>query len=148
MTRVAILWDPTHTDPEFREMQRAAPALSAQLQLQSLEIREPSDFDGAFEAVIRERAEAVIVIGARSLFLHKQQIGDFVGKNRLILVGTPAWLTPIGGLLSYGADAAEIHRPAAGCLDKILKGAKPADLPMQQPATFELVINLKAAKAA
>jgi putative tryptophan/tyrosine transport system substrate-binding protein len=147
VSRAAILWDPTHADPEFRETQRAVPALSSPLQLQSLEIREPGDFDGAFAAAIRERTEAVIVIGARGLFLHKQLIGDFAAKNRLILVGTPAWLTPIGGLLSYGADAAEIHRLAAGYVDKILKGAKPADLPMQQPATFELVINLKAAKA-
>jgi putative tryptophan/tyrosine transport system substrate-binding protein len=147
VTRVAILWDPTHADPEFREMQRAVPALSSPLQLQSLEIREPGDFDGAFAAAIRERTEAVIVIRARGLFLHKGRIGDFAAKNRLILVGTPAWLTPIGGLLSYGADAAEIHRLAAGYVDKILKGAKPADLPMQQPATFELVINIKAAKA-
>jgi putative tryptophan/tyrosine transport system substrate-binding protein len=146
VSRAAVFWDPDHADPEFLEMQRAAPALSSPLKLQSLQIREPADFDGAFAAAIRERAEAVIVIGARGLFLHKQLIGDFAAKNRLILVGTPAWLTPIGGLLSYGADAAEIHRLAAGYLDKILKGAKPSDLPMQQPATFELVINLKSAK--
>jgi ABC-type uncharacterized transport system substrate-binding protein len=119
----------------------------ARLQLQSLEVREASDFEGAFQAAIRERAEALIVAGSRLLHLHRQQIGDFVAKNRLILVGTPKWLSEIGSLLTYGPNPVELNRRAAGYVDKILKGAKPADLPMQQPATFELVINLKTAKA-
>jgi len=81
------------------------------------------------------------------LNLHRQQIKDFVAKNRLILVGTPRWLSEIGALLTYGPNTIELNRRAAGYVDKILKGAKPADLPMQQPATFELVINAKTAKA-
>jgi len=144
VSRVAILWNPNHTDPEFRETQRAARAL--QVQLQSLEVRESGDFEGAFQAATRERAEALIVAGARILALHRQRIGDFAAKNRLILVGTPKWLSEVGSLLTYGPNATELNRRAASYIDKILKGAKPADLPMQQPATYELVINLKTAK--
>jgi putative tryptophan/tyrosine transport system substrate-binding protein len=145
VSRVAILWNPDHTDPEFRETQRAARTLG--MQLQSLEVRKPGDFDGAFQAATRERAEALIALGSRLISVHQRLIGDFAAKNRLILVGAPRWVSEIGGLLSYGANVAELTRKAAGYVDKILKGAKPSDLPMQQPTTFELVINLKAAKA-
>jgi putative ABC transport system substrate-binding protein len=144
VSRVAILWNPNHTDPEFRETQRVAPTLS--VQLLSLEVRDQGDFDSAFQTAVRERAEALIVVGSRPVFLHRQQIGEFAARNRLILVGNPVWIPEVGGLLSYGPNTAQLHRLAAGYVDKVLKGAKPADLPMQQPATFELVINLKAAK--
>jgi putative ABC transport system substrate-binding protein len=145
VSRSAILWNPNHSDPEFRETQRGARAL--RVQLQSLEVREPGDFESAFRAAARERPEALIVVGSRLMALHRQQIGDFAAKNRLILVGTPNWLSEVGGLLNYGPNVAELHRRAASYVDKILRGAKAADLPMQQPATFELVINLKTAKA-
>jgi len=145
VSRVAILWNPNHTDPEYRETRRAADTL--RVQLQSLEVREASEFDGAFQAAIRERAEGFIVAGSRLMNLHRRQIGDFVAKNRLILVGTPRWLGEIGSLLTYGPNPVDLNRRAAGYVDKILKGAKPADLPMLQPATFELTINLKTAKA-
>jgi putative ABC transport system substrate-binding protein len=144
VSRAAILWNPNHTDPEYRETQRAADALG--IHLQSLEVRERGDFEGAFRAAIRERPEALVVAGSRLMALHRQQIADFVTKNRLILVGTPRWLSEIGALLTYGPNTVELHRRAAGYVDKILKGAKPADLPMQQPATFELTINLKTAQ--
>jgi putative tryptophan/tyrosine transport system substrate-binding protein len=145
VSRVAMLWNPDHTDPEYRETQRAAGAL--RVQLQSLEVRAVSDFEGAFQAAIRERAEALIVAGSRLLNLNRRRIGDFAANNRLILVGTPRWLLEIGALLTYGPNAVELNRRAAGYVDKILKGAKPADLPMLQPATFELVINRRAAKS-
>jgi ABC-type uncharacterized transport system substrate-binding protein len=146
VSRVAILWNPNHTDPEFRETQRAAQAL--QMQLQSLEVRQPADFEGALQAAARERAEALIVVGSRIMFLHRQRIGDFAAKNRLILVGTPKWLSSVGAaLLTYGPNPVELQRRAASYVSKILKGAKPADLPMQQPATFELVLNMKTARA-
>src|SRR5262249_8870218 len=125
--------------------QRAAPVL--QVQLQSLEVRESGDLEGAFQAATRQRAEALIVVGSRILLLHRQQIGNFSAKNRIVLVGTPRWLLESGALLTYGANAAELNRRAAGYVDKILRGAKPADLPMQQPATFELAINLKSARS-
>jgi ABC-type uncharacterized transport system substrate-binding protein len=145
VSRVAILWNPRHVDPEFRETQRASRAL--EVPLQSLEVREPSDFAGALQAAARERAEALIVIGSRLMFSHRQLIGEFAATNRLILVGVPRWLMEFGALLTYGPNVAELHQRAAGYVHKILKGAKPADLPMQQPTTFELTINVKIAKS-
>jgi putative ABC transport system substrate-binding protein len=117
------------------------------VKLQSLEVRKPDDFEGAFQAAVREQAEALIVIGARLMFLHRQLIGDFAAKNRLILVGVPSWLMEVGALLSYGPNVPELHRRAATYVDKILKGAKTYDLPMQQPTTFELIVNVKVAKS-
>ena len=145
VSRVAILWDPRHTDPEFRETQRASQALG--ISLQSLEIGETGDFETAFQTAAREQVEALIVIGSRLVRRHSQAIGDFAAKHRLILVGVPRWLMDVGALLTYGPNTVELHRRAASYVDKILKGAKPADLPMQQPTTFELAINLKTAKA-
>jgi putative ABC transport system substrate-binding protein len=144
VSRVAVIWNPEHTDPEFREIERGARTMK--VQLQSLEVRKPSDFEGAFQAMTRDLPEAVILIGSRLMFLHRRAIGDFVTKNRLILVGNALWLSEIGAVLKYGANVPELTRKAAGYVDKILKGARPADLPMQQPATFELAINLKVAK--
>ena len=145
VSRVAILWNPGHVDPEFRETQRASRALD--VQLQSLEVRAPSDFDGAFQAAARERAEALIVIGSRVMFLNRQRIGQFAATTRLILVGVPRWLIDVGAVLTFGPNVAELHQRASVYLHKILKCAKPADLPMQQPTTFELTINLKVAKS-
>jgi putative ABC transport system substrate-binding protein len=144
VSRAAVLWNPGHVDPEFRETERAA--LTLGVRLQSLEVRQPGEFEGAFQAIAREPPEALIVIGSRLMSLHRQRIGDFVAKNRLILVGNNSWLTHFGGLLNYGANVPELIGKAAGYVDKILKGARPSDLPMQQPTTFELVINLKTAK--
>jgi ABC-type uncharacterized transport system substrate-binding protein len=144
VSRAAILWNPNHTDPEFRETQRASRAL--EVQLQSLEVREPGDYDGAFQAAERGRAEAVIVLGSRLMFQNRQRIGDFAAKNRLIMVGVQSWLMEVGGLLNYGPNVSELTRRAASYVDKILKGARPADLPMLQPTTFELTVNVKRAK--
>lgn len=145
VSRVAILWNPNHADPEFRETERASRTL--EVQLQSLEAREPHDIEAAFEAAARERVEALIVIGSRLLVLHRKQIGDFAAKHRIILVGAPSWLMEVGALLTYGPNLADLHRRAATYVAKILKGAKPTDLPMQQPTTFELLINVKIAKS-
>jgi putative tryptophan/tyrosine transport system substrate-binding protein len=144
VSRVAVLWNPAHTDPEFRETQRASRALN--VQLQSLEVRDSGDYEGAFQAAERERAEALIVLSARLMSLNRRRIGDFAARNRLIMVGVPSWLTEIGGLLSYGPNVPELTRRSATYVDKILKGAKPADLPMQQPTAFELTVNVKRAK--
>jgi len=144
VSRVAILWNPNHADPEFRETQRASRALG--VQLQSLEVREPGDFEGAFQALGRERPEALIVIGSRLIALQRHRIGDACAKNGLILVGVPSWLMEIGALLSYGPNVPDIQRRAATYVDKILKGARPSDLPMQQPTAFELIINVDVAK--
>jgi len=144
ISRIAILWNPNHADPEFRESQLASRTLG--VQLQSLEVRESADFDGAFQAALRERAEALIVIGSRLIFLNRKRIGEFAGKNQLVLVGVPSWLIDAGALFTYGPNVPDLFRRASTYMDKILKGAKPSDLPMQQPTTFELVINQKATK--
>ena len=144
VSRVAILWNPNHADPEFRETERASRTLG--VQLQSLEVREPGDFDGAFQALARERAEALIVIGSRLISLQRQRIGDACAKNGLILVGVPSWLMEIGALFTYGPNVTDTQRRAATYVDKILKGARPSDLPMQQPTAFELIINVDVAK--
>ena len=143
VSRVAILWNPNHADPEFRETQRASGTLG--VQLQSLEVREPRDFDSGFQAALRERAEALIVIGSRLIFLNRTRIGDFADKNQLVLVGVPSWLIDAGALLTYGPNVPDLLRRASTYIDKILRGARPSDLPMQQPTTFELIINQKTA---
>jgi len=144
VSRVAIIWNPTHADPEFRETERASRIIG--VKLQSLEVREPGDFDGAFQAAVRERAEALIVIGSRLTFLNRTRIGDFADTNHLVLVGVPSWLNEAGALLTYGPNVSDLFRRASTYIDKILKGARPSDLPMRQPTTFELVINQKTAK--
>jgi putative ABC transport system substrate-binding protein len=144
ISRVAILWNPDHADPEFRETQRASRTLG--VQLQSLEVRQAGDFDGAFQAAEREKAEALIVIGSRLMALNRQRIEQFAAKNKIILLGVPSWLMQMGALLSYGPNIPDLQRRIATYVDKILKGAKPSDLPMQQPVTFELIINTSIAK--
>src|SRR5262245_25450903 len=127
VSRVAILWNPDHADPEFRETQRASRSLA--VQLQSLEVREADDFAGVLEAAERQRAEALIVIGGRLISVNRRRIEDYVKKNRTILVGVPGWLMEMGALLSYGPNLAELVRRSATYVDKILKGARPSDLP-------------------
>jgi putative tryptophan/tyrosine transport system substrate-binding protein len=145
VSRAAFLWNPDHADPEFRETQRASHAL--QVQLQSLEVRTAGDYEAAFAAATRAQAEALIVNGSRLMFLNRQAIGDYVAKSRIVMVGVPSWLMDIGAVLSYGPNVPELFRVAATYVDKILRGAKPSDLPMQQPTRFELLINLKTAQA-
>jgi putative tryptophan/tyrosine transport system substrate-binding protein len=106
VSRVAILWNPDHADPEFRETQRAAGMLG--MQLQSLEVRTLPNFDAAFQTAVRERVEALIVIVSRIVFVNRRLVGDFVEKNQLILVGVPSWLMEVGALLSYGPNIPEL----------------------------------------
>jgi putative ABC transport system substrate-binding protein len=145
ITRVGILWNPDHADPEFRENQRAARVLG--VQIQSLEVRRSEDFDAAFQAAGRERSEAIIVVSSRLVNLQTQRILDYAAKNRLPVIGDWGPLSRGGAVLSYGPNVAEMIQRAATYVDRILKGAKPGDLPVQQPTSFELVINLKTAKA-
>ena len=98
-------------------------------------------------AAARERVEALIVIVNRIVFVNRKLSGDFAQKNQLILVGVPTWLMEVGALFSYGPNVAELFRRASVYADKILKGARPSDLPMEQPTTFELVINVSKAKS-
>ncbi len=145
ITRVGILWNPEHADPEFRENERAARALG--VQLQSLQTRRAEDFDAAFQTASRERSEAILVVSSRLMSLQSQRILDFAGKNQVPVVGDWGPWGARGALLSYGPNLPQMAQRAATYVDRILKGAKPGDLPIQQPTTFELVVNLKTAKA-
>jgi putative ABC transport system substrate-binding protein len=145
ISRVAFLWNPDHLDNEPREAQRAA--LSLNVQLQPVEVRGSSDFEGAFRAATEAGADALYVVSSRHTVLNIPRIVDFAAKNRLPLAGGWGAWAKAGGLLSYGPNVNDMARRAADYVDKILKGAKPADLPAQQPTKFELVINLKTAKA-
>jgi putative tryptophan/tyrosine transport system substrate-binding protein len=145
ISRVAFLWNPDHLDNEQRQAQRAARMLN--VQLQPLQVRGAADFDGAFRAATEAGADALYVVSSRYTALNITGIVEFAAKNHLPLAGGWGGWAKAGGLLSYGPNVNDMTRRAAGYVDKILKGAKPADLPTQQPTTFELVINLKTAKA-
>ena len=148
LSRVAVLWTPD--DPvaavNFREYEATARALK--IQLQSLEVRlDNPDIPGAFQTAAATRADALITITTAKLFLQQKQIADLAIKNQLpTMFHGSAWVES-GGLMSYSTDDLEALRHAATYVDKILKGAKPADLPVEQLAIFHLVINLKTAKA-
>jgi putative tryptophan/tyrosine transport system substrate-binding protein len=130
---------------ELRETRAAAPALG--VRIQSLEVKDPSQFQGAFTAMTKERAGALIITNNSFNFAHRKQIFPLAAKNRLpTMCGRDAYVEH-GCLMSYAASRLDSMRRAAYFVDKILKGTKPADLPVQQPTKFELVIDLKTAKA-
>jgi putative ABC transport system substrate-binding protein len=144
VTRVAVLWNPDHPDDEFPATQAAGRSLG--VQVQSLEVRARDDLAGAFAAASRERMEAMIVVSSRLMTLNRVRILDLATRTRLLLVsGWGPWAAE-GGLLSYGPDLDAVIRRSATYVDRILKGANPSDLPVEQPTKFELVINLRTAK--
>ena len=141
---VAFLWNPDHPDHELREAQRAAQSLN--VRLQPVEMRGRADLENALSAVTDAGCDALYVVSSRQTALNIPQLVDFAARNRLPLAGGWGDWARAGGLLSYGPNVNEMTRRAIGYVDKILRGAKPADLPVQQPTKFELVINLKTAK--
>ena len=147
LSDIAVLWNPENPTllASFKEMRAAAQVLG--LKLQILEVRTSGDLDRTFNSIVRERPGALHVMGDR-LFLHnRQRIMDFATRERLPVLPVHPELVEAGGLLSFGPSYPGMHRRAAYFVDKILKGTKPADLPVERPRTFELVVNLKAAKA-
>jgi putative ABC transport system substrate-binding protein len=146
VTRVAALWNSANPAQEliWKEMQAAAQEL--RLQLQSLEVRSANDFDIAFKAALRERAQALIPSGEPLINTQLKRIVEFAAKNRLPAMYAGPEVVDAGGLMSYAPNYTDQYRRAAVYVDKILKGAKPADLPVEQPTKFEFVINLKTAK--
>ena len=144
VTRVAYLWNPEAPGTGLAGMQAAAPGLG--VQLQSLEARTANDFESAFEAALRDRAHALITLPSPVFITHQKRIVDFANKSRLPAIYSFSDFAYSGGLMSYAHSSLENFRRAAIFVDKILKGAKPADLPVEQPTKFELVINLKTAK--
>jgi putative ABC transport system substrate-binding protein len=145
VSRVAVLWNPDHPDGEYRDIEAAARRLG--VRVQSLEVRRPEQFAEAFQAATQARSEALMVVSSRFMNLNRARILEFAGKQRIPLVtGWGPWVRA-GALLSYGPDLDVLVKRAATHVDKILKGARPADIPIEQPTKFELVVNLKTAHA-
>jgi putative ABC transport system substrate-binding protein len=147
LSHVAALWNPENPTllPQLKQMRDSAQFLG--LKVQILEVRTPGALEETFQAILRERPGALLVMGDR-LFLHnRQRIIDFSTAQRLPVVPVHPELVEAGGLMSFGPSYPGMHRRAAYFVDRILKGAKPADLPVERPTKFELVINLKTAKA-
>ena len=147
VSQTAVLWNPATPGNALalREAEIAARTLGLELQL--VEARSLDDFDGAFAAMTAKRAGALLVLGDVMFVTHRIRLADLAAKSRLPAMYVHREYVEAGGLMSYGPMITELFRRAATYVDKILKGAKPADLPVEQPAKFELVVNLKAAKA-
>jgi putative ABC transport system substrate-binding protein len=147
VARMGVLWNPTTQGSALalREAEIAAGGVGVELQL--LEARSLDDFDGAFAAMTTKRAGALLVLGDVMFVTHRIRLADLAAKSRLPAMYGDRQHVEAGGLVSYGAATLELFRRAATYVDKILKGAKPADLPVEQPTKYELVINLKTAKA-
>jgi putative ABC transport system substrate-binding protein len=145
--RVAVLSNPANPFQPLaiREVNAAARSLGVQLQL--LEVRGPNELDGAFAAMAKERVEALLVVADSMFILHRTRLADLAARSRLPAAYGLREIVEAGGLMSYGPSLRDLYRRSAAYVDKILKGAKPGDLPVEQPTKFELVINLKAAKA-
>jgi putative ABC transport system substrate-binding protein len=148
LSRVAILWSPDARGNLLDYKETEAAARSLRLELQSVEVSRVEDLDQAFSAVISRRAQALVVPPASPVAAaNRGQIATFAQKNRLPSMYGAKEYVEAGGLMSYGPSVSDMFRRAATYVDKILKGAKPGDLPVEQPTKFELVINLKTAKA-
>jgi putative ABC transport system substrate-binding protein len=145
LSRVAVLRDPTSEPATFQETEAAARALN--LRLLVFTVRAPADLDGAFQAAVRQRAQAVLVNETSMLTAHRAKLAELAARSRLPAIGLWRPSAQAGFLMSYGPEQADLFRRVATYVDKILKGAKPADLPIERPIKYELVINLKTAKA-
>jgi putative tryptophan/tyrosine transport system substrate-binding protein len=147
VSRMAVLWNPANPAHalQVRAAEGAAQALG--VQLHRVEARAPDAFDGAFAAMTRAHAEALVVLGDTMFRLHGSRLAELAAEHRLPAMYQVRAFVEAGGLLYYGANLLDQVRRAATYVDKILKGAKPADLPVEQPMKFEFVINLKTAQA-
>jgi putative ABC transport system substrate-binding protein len=147
LTRVAVIWDPATPShvPGVKALEAVVGTLG--LRLQALAVRGATEFDTAFSAIVRERAGAVLVLSTPLFMGEAKQLAELALTHKVPTMFGPREHVEAGGLLSYGPDRADLYRRAAAYVDKILKGANPANLPVQQATKFELVINLKTAKA-
>jgi ABC-type uncharacterized transport system substrate-binding protein len=147
LSRVAVLWNPNAAVSalSWKELESAAQALG--VQLHSLEVRTVDELDKAFRNATKARAEALVILPNAAFVPNLKRIADHSLQARLPSSFHLREFTDAGGLIAYGPDRSDLFRRAASYVDKILKGAKPADLPIEQPTKFELVVNLKTAKA-
>jgi putative ABC transport system substrate-binding protein len=150
VSRVAALWHPgayAERTPSAMVQETEAAARTLGMQLQRVEVRGPDELDRAFSTMTRERAEALIVLPSAMLYNERRRLVDLAARHRLPAMYQAREMVELGGLIAYGASIPDLIRRSATHVDKILKGAKPADLPVEQPTTFELVVNLKTAEA-
>ena len=147
VARVAVLWTPDNPGSVVNKRAAEAPARSLSIKLQSVEVRTSADLEQAFSAMRRERAEALVTINSPLLVSHLKRIVDLAAKSRLPTVHMESRWVEGGGLMSYGPSYPDLYRRAAIYVDKILKGANPSELPIEQPTKFEFAVNLKTAKA-
>ncbi|HEX7230497.1 MAG TPA: ABC transporter substrate-binding protein [Candidatus Binatia bacterium] len=146
LSRVAVVGNSTVPGDAQALRQTVLAAGSYEIYLRYLDLRDPNDIDAVFQAAAKGRADAVLMLGNPTLNAHRQQIVDQAVKHHLPAAYTRPEYIEAGGMIYYGTNYNDLFRRAAGYVDRILKGAKPADLPVQQPTKFELIINLKAAK--
>jgi putative ABC transport system substrate-binding protein len=147
VSRVAVLWNAAYPGKAAELKDSEATAAALKVTLQSVEVRGPNDFHRAFEILGRYHPDAMVTFADPLTVAKRRQIVDYTTKHRLPMISELRQFAAAGALMSYGASLADLFRRAAGHVDKILKGAKPADLPVEQPTKFEFVINLKTAKA-
>jgi ABC-type uncharacterized transport system substrate-binding protein len=143
---VAVLWIPTAMGNRLQMKETEAAAHSLGLHLQPAGVDGSNDFESAFSAINGRGARSLMVLGSPMFFSHRTRIADLAAKSRLPAIYPTSPYVDAGGLMSYGNDLSVVHRRAAIYVDRILKGAKPAELPVERPMKFELVINLKTAK--
>jgi putative tryptophan/tyrosine transport system substrate-binding protein len=146
-SRLAVLWNPSNKSKieEWKNTQTAAKATG--LTLISVEARSSEEIEAAFGSILRERPDAMITLSESLMLANRERIGHFALSNRLPMFAETRELAVAGGLASYGASRPDLWRRAASYVDKIMRGANPSDIPVEQPVRFELVINLKTAKA-
>jgi putative ABC transport system substrate-binding protein len=146
-SRIAVLWNATFPGKALEWQATQAAAQAVGVTLHSVEVRRPDDFNDAFATIARERPDALIVFSEPLALAHKQRIVDFTTQHRLPMISETREFAEAGGLMTYGASLPALFHRAAYYVDRILKGKKPADLPVEQPWKFEFVINLKTAEA-
>jgi putative tryptophan/tyrosine transport system substrate-binding protein len=146
MSRVALLWNPDNPWHPATVKALQGRSESMGLQLQVLEVRGPDAFSGVFQAMTTERTQAVLVLTDPMTFFHRRRLAELAVQHRLPMMGGLPDYAEAGSLLSYWADTTDVYRRAASYVDRILRGAKPGDLPIEQPTKFEFVANLKTAR--
>jgi putative ABC transport system substrate-binding protein len=145
ISRVAVVWNPNHADDEFREIEAAGRSLG--VEVLSVEVLDASQLPRAFDTLAAWKPQALMPVSSRLIVLQRPQIIAFAARQRLPLAGGWGLWAETGGLMSYGPNLDAMFRRAVGYVDRIVKGAKPGELPVEQPTKFELVVNLKAASA-
>jgi putative ABC transport system substrate-binding protein len=144
LSRLAVLWDSTVGTVQFRATEAAARAAS--VTLQSLPIQRPEDFNDAFDRAARERVQGMVLLSSPLINGQRSQIVEWALKSRVPTIGLFTAFPRVGALMAYGPNLTELYKGAAVYVDRILKGAKPGELPIERPTRFELVINLKTAR--